>query len=239
MRILGREEILQLHAAAVAAHLATKREVLLAGLPPAFVQSLPTVSGASAQLLMDLELLNEIERLTDDILPLEIWLENAIAIAGPRTQSTVFCDALTCIKHKTRASQQLTVQQELEAPEPNHEDRAAEKCVSLLIKTQLPGLLASCEIEPKPLLIRAGAPTEILAGQTRLDQWSYVCEWLSKAGTRGIVLTLRIVDQVQAESFSERISRWASNFIRAMLQIIKQGGAEANPTRSRNPSDNL
>lgn len=67
------------------------RQLLLAGLPPGFVYSLPTVSRPIDQLRFDLMELQRTPRLIGlDRPPLMIWLDNAIRLSGPRVEANEF-----------------------------------------------------------------------------------------------------------------------------------------------------
>lgn len=88
---------------------------------------------------------------------------------------------------------------------------------SLLIQTELPRILAKNAGDPIPILMRENIPRDACNGRTPLDQWTYVCEWLSRTGVPGLVFTIRIVEQVQSSSFSDEVSRWAAAFLEALL----------------------
>src|SRR5688572_21978421 len=93
-RLLSHARILELHAAAVSAHLMGSRDALLAGLGPAFVAGLPHARSPAEQILQDLDALNSVGALTDGTVPLAVWLGNAVALAGAREESAVFRRAL-------------------------------------------------------------------------------------------------------------------------------------------------
>lgn len=92
MGIVSREEILRLHAAVV--HVGLDRQVLLGGLDPAFIALLHKGDTPAEQILLDLETLNAVEVLTDRTVPLAVWLANAVALSGPRTERPMFESAL-------------------------------------------------------------------------------------------------------------------------------------------------
>jgi hypothetical protein len=94
---LPQEILLEVHAAVVRAGLAHSREVLLLGIDPHLVASLPSAPNPAAQILSDLSALNEIGQLTDGTIPLQIWLMNAEALTGPRREGEVFRRALAAI----------------------------------------------------------------------------------------------------------------------------------------------
>lgn len=94
MRILSHEQILKLHAAAVAGGLAARRPALLALIDAAFVASMPLTSTTGDQLLVDLHTMNDVDALADGTVPLEAWLANAAAIARSPKEATVFRAAL-------------------------------------------------------------------------------------------------------------------------------------------------
>jgi hypothetical protein len=103
---LGPAEIRKLHAAAISAGLGSSRAALLAGIDSHFVASLPSAPSHAAQLLTDLDQLDSVPQLADGSIPLLIWLQNAAALAGPRTEGIVF----------DRAAQQIMG--DVDAPSP-------------------------------------------------------------------------------------------------------------------------
>lgn len=94
MSVVVHAQILRLHGAAIQAGLASSRSALLSGLAPSLTASLAHAPTPSAQLMNDLSTLNEIGDLGDGSVPLETWLGNALALAGPRVQAAVFRDVL-------------------------------------------------------------------------------------------------------------------------------------------------
>jgi hypothetical protein len=92
--ILPRKQIQRVHAAAVAAPLTSSRAALLGGIDLAFVDSLTICTNPSSQILSDLHALNAAEPLSDGAVPLRIWLENALTLAGHRVEADVFRSAL-------------------------------------------------------------------------------------------------------------------------------------------------
>lgn len=90
MPVVPHSQILRLHAAAVAVGLTTSRDQLLAGLPQGLVAAFPSAANASAQILSDLDRLNDLGQLPDGSVPLRTWLENALALHGLHTQAAVF-----------------------------------------------------------------------------------------------------------------------------------------------------
>ncbi len=77
--LLAQDRIQGLHGEALSAGLANRRNVLMKGLPEAFIASLSTEGDASAQLLSDLSGLNR-EPFEDGRHPLVIWLGNALSL---------------------------------------------------------------------------------------------------------------------------------------------------------------
>lgn len=94
MGILNQEEIRQLHDAAVNCHLADSRDGLLVGIDRAFVATLVVAQVPAHQLFLDLHALNDAGTLQDGTVPLETWLQNAILLAGPRTDAVIFRELL-------------------------------------------------------------------------------------------------------------------------------------------------
>src|SRR5262245_38526446 len=97
MGLLPRETIYEIHATAIVLGFHSLRNVLLEGINPIFVASLPYASSPASQLLSDLEILNRTERLTDGSAPLEIWLEAAKRLATSRVEAEVFQRGLNIV----------------------------------------------------------------------------------------------------------------------------------------------
>lgn len=95
--ILDHEDLLGLHDAVLEARLSDSRQVLLAGIDPRFVGTLRMASNPSEQLLLDLLELNRAGCLSDQSVPLQIWLRTAIQITAPRKEAAVFQQALEVI----------------------------------------------------------------------------------------------------------------------------------------------
>ncbi|WP_137992163.1 trypsin-like peptidase domain-containing protein [Streptomyces vilmorinianum] len=75
------EDLVRVRDAALDAGLAESsvRPLLLAGTTPRFRASLPTMDSPLRQMHSDLATMNQVERLIDGTVPLEVWLRNAIA----------------------------------------------------------------------------------------------------------------------------------------------------------------
>ena len=71
--------------------------MLLAGIAPSFVSSLPLESTEQGQLLVDLTAMNRSVRLLDGTTPLIDWLKNAIQSAAERPETEVFRRALASV----------------------------------------------------------------------------------------------------------------------------------------------
>jgi nucleoside phosphorylase len=99
MELLPRESILSLHTATV--QLRLPRDVLLSGLDPAFVGSLPQLPTLTSQILSDLGQMNGIARLSNGSVPLGTWLRNAVHLAGPRREAEIFRQALAVLDATT------------------------------------------------------------------------------------------------------------------------------------------
>ncbi|MBT2443122.1 trypsin-like peptidase domain-containing protein [Streptomyces sp. ISL-36] len=87
---LSAEDVVRVRNAALDAGLAdsTVRPLLFAGTSARFRASLPTMDTPLRQMHSDLHTMNQVERLIDGTVPLEVWLRNAIAQtveAGPLT----------------------------------------------------------------------------------------------------------------------------------------------------------
>lgn len=94
MAILPHEQILRLHAAVVSADLASARATLLGGIDSVFLSGLPLCTSQSSQILSDLHGLNAVEQLGNGMVPLRIWLANALGLVGQRLEADVFQNAL-------------------------------------------------------------------------------------------------------------------------------------------------
>ena len=95
---LPQDRLLLVHEAAIACGFGKEaaQELLLAGLPPGYVASLPDDGVPSTRLLRVLDRLNQHGRLRDGTDPLERWLRNAIQAAREREreEAEVFEEAL-------------------------------------------------------------------------------------------------------------------------------------------------
>jgi hypothetical protein len=98
--LLPRSLLLEIHAAAVDAEL--DRRLLLGGLGRAFVRSLADAPNPANQMLSDLSRLNCAERLRDQRMPLQVWLETAVSLAHGRPEADVFRRALNALLTRTK-----------------------------------------------------------------------------------------------------------------------------------------
>jgi hypothetical protein len=105
MAILPDDQIRRLHTAILTALLTDNRRALLGGIDAVFVAGLPTAPDPGGQIFSDLHLLNAVERLADGTVPLKIWLENALTLAGQRVEVDVILAALEVTR-----SREATVQ---------------------------------------------------------------------------------------------------------------------------------
>jgi formylglycine-generating enzyme required for sulfatase activity len=94
MGLLGHDEILKLHAAAVSAHLIESRQAMLTGIEASLTGGIPRAANPSDQILQDLDALNAVGALVDGSVPLATWLSNAVARTGTRKESAIFVAAL-------------------------------------------------------------------------------------------------------------------------------------------------
>jgi hypothetical protein len=101
MGTLTHNQLLRLRKAVISAGLAEERAGLLAGVPPEVVAGLPRASTPGAQLLTDLDSLNEAGFLENGSLPLATWLENAAHLAQPRQETLVFREVLSLFAAST------------------------------------------------------------------------------------------------------------------------------------------
>jgi hypothetical protein len=90
MPLLAHHEILEIHAAALAAGLTRSRDALLAGLDQGFVAGMPLAASPTDQVMLDLDGLAKAERLLDGTVPLQRWLATAAQLAGRRAEAKVF-----------------------------------------------------------------------------------------------------------------------------------------------------
>lgn len=93
MKHLPDKTIHALHEAAIRSGLSRSRTALLSGLDPMVVAGVPLENTPSAQLLADLEWMNELETVDESVV-LADWLRNALLLVGPRSESRVFRQAL-------------------------------------------------------------------------------------------------------------------------------------------------
>ncbi|MFF2807884.1 trypsin-like peptidase domain-containing protein [Streptomyces sp. NPDC058000] len=93
---LSQDEILHLRDAALESGLTdpTVRPLLLDGIMPKYRGTLPMLAAPMRQLHSDLAQMNQVERLVDGSVPLEIWLRNAVAQTTEAEPLKVFQRAL-------------------------------------------------------------------------------------------------------------------------------------------------
>lgn len=96
--LFSQAQIQQIHAASISA--GVERHSLLAGIDPQLSGAARTAASPAAQLLADLDYLNQIERAEDGSVPLMIWLSNAVLLVGPRRERSVFQGALNDLKQR-------------------------------------------------------------------------------------------------------------------------------------------
>ncbi len=108
MGLLGESEIRCIFNAAMAAGLEAKRDILLSGLPLNLIDRPHLDLGRSGnmpqmpQILSDLHTLNEAPQRDTGFLPLELWLEHAVALVSPGNQMVTFHEALRTIRSMLR-----------------------------------------------------------------------------------------------------------------------------------------
>jgi hypothetical protein len=90
MSTLIQNELRNLHAAVIQARLGESRASLFAGVDPQFVAGLARASIPGEQLLLDLDALNSAGILENGSMPLAIWLDNALTLAGLREEASIF-----------------------------------------------------------------------------------------------------------------------------------------------------
>jgi hypothetical protein len=91
---MTQQQILEIHAAVQSARLVGSRDALLVGIDAGFVARLPSAANRSDQILLDLDAMNTTGALANGTVPLEFWLQNAAALARPRTEALLFERAL-------------------------------------------------------------------------------------------------------------------------------------------------
>ncbi|WP_437968944.1 Clp protease N-terminal domain-containing protein [Sorangium sp. So ce260] len=96
--LLSHDAILELRSAVISAGLTESRRALLAGISPELVASLPDAAAPGAQVLTDLDALRTTGALADGSVPLATWLQNAVALSGPREEAAVFRRALSLVR---------------------------------------------------------------------------------------------------------------------------------------------
>lgn len=92
--LVSHDEILELRSAVISAGLMESRRALLAGISLELVAGLPDAAALGAQVLTDLDALRTTGALASGSVPLLVWLQNALALAGPRKEAAVFHRAL-------------------------------------------------------------------------------------------------------------------------------------------------
>ncbi|WP_437815467.1 hypothetical protein [Sorangium sp. So ce1078] len=87
--LMSHDAILELRSAVISAGLTESRRALLAGISAELVASLPDAAAPGAQVLTDLSALRTTGALADGSVPLATWLQNAVALSGPREEAAV------------------------------------------------------------------------------------------------------------------------------------------------------
>lgn len=118
MAILDHRQVLRVHKAILSARLGDRRAGLLSGMPAGFVATLPHEAAPADQVLVDVDALNAAGTLADGSVPLLRWLENAVALAGARTETRIFAQALRTVRRTKRptAEKQKVAQQPARPP---------------------------------------------------------------------------------------------------------------------------
>jgi hypothetical protein len=89
-RALSREALDEIRATATKIGLSDSRLALMGGIDAAFVSSLPVTAAPAAQVMMDLDALNRVPRLSDGSVPLWLWLSKAVSLSRSRSECAVF-----------------------------------------------------------------------------------------------------------------------------------------------------
>lgn len=100
MAYLDHDELINVRNAALAAGLVdgTRRPMLFDGVMPAYVAALPMLAAPLDQVHQDLLRLNQVDRLLDGRVPLELWLRNAVemtTVAEPHAVLDAALDRVT------------------------------------------------------------------------------------------------------------------------------------------------
>jgi len=98
MGILNHDQIRELRQAVISANLARSRPAFLTGINETFKATLPDEPAPGDQFLADLNVLNTTGFLEDGSVPLEVWLGNAVDLAKPRVEGTIFEKALETVR---------------------------------------------------------------------------------------------------------------------------------------------
>lgn len=109
MAALTQDKLLEVQQAILRARLEDRRDALLACIDRRLVAQLPRVAHPDAQILEDLDFLSSLGALEDGSYPLEIWLKNAAALAGPRPEAVLFREVQSSLDHRDCAARVLVV----------------------------------------------------------------------------------------------------------------------------------
>jgi V8-like Glu-specific endopeptidase len=101
--LLSPNDIDELYATSIASHLVNQRDALLAKVNQHFQASLRHAPMANAQLLLDLNRLNETPELTDGSVPLEQWLSQAVLMTLGSPHQAIYQRALDTVRARSRA----------------------------------------------------------------------------------------------------------------------------------------
>ncbi|MFO0759348.1 MAG: hypothetical protein U0359_22840 [Byssovorax sp.] len=114
---LSREEIQALHEAAIDANL-ENRTVLFSGIER-LVMGLPVMHVPKEQILSDLNQLNVTGAADDGVVPLVVWLDNAVAVTHPKAAAAVFQQARERILAQRDAPAKEPARDRGEVPAPD------------------------------------------------------------------------------------------------------------------------
>lgn len=166
MPLLDPTVIRELYAAAVSTGLVGARVALLSGIDRGFVAGLPTAPSPAAQLLVDLNELNDLGALDDGTVPLHTWLAGAAQLAGVRREAALFKH------HRDRLAPAAPPRTTASAQEPRLDASTEHQlfdALSVLLPAQLDTLLFKLDI---PLGILSGPTAPPATRSIEVLRWA-------------------------------------------------------------------
>lgn len=208
MGTLQHSEILKLHGAVLSSGLVDSREALLAGVQGNFIAGLASAATPSAQILRDLTALNEAGTLQDGSIPLELWLRNAIQLAGPLTASAIF---------------RKTLNRQFATPQPVDRDNAEEQAPSFDWKH--PGAVLVAAVKAVPVVKYALGVASVAAVVTIVTRGFGLDRGTAVVGTTIVIALMVLLLVLTVAARQQRLLRMPAVVMTWSFLVMAIGGS--------------